>query len=317
MDQSTSSASSVPSHQRLGAKTAAATQPTEIDGVYQPCEGLESDPYRELRVRLDQKERVFWCWFAPRGRASSFSIALLEEFSMLQKAIRQRAVSNVPEDAGFDYMVLGSSCETAFNLGSDFALIHQLVHDRNRDGLRRYAELCVDVVRANAQSYDKSIVTIANVTGSCLSTGFEVALSCDVIIAEEDVQFGFPELRFGLFPGMGAINFLSRRLGWRQTEQFLLRGRTYSAKDLYNIGLVDRVVARGQGEAATRRFIKQHNTGIRASVESSGAMRYAHPFNNTEFDRIITLWVETAMRLSKRDLSQMLKVAERQNTSAH
>ena len=49
--------------------------------------------------------------------------------------------------------------------------------------------------------------------GECLGGGFEAALSSDVIVAEKSARFGFPEILFNLFPGMGAYSFLERKIG--------------------------------------------------------------------------------------------------------
>ena len=57
------------------------------------------------------------------------------------------------------------------------------------------------------------IVTISLVRGNALGGGFEIALSGDVIIAERSAMMGFPEILFNCFPGMGAFQTLSSRVG--------------------------------------------------------------------------------------------------------
>ncbi len=278
-----------------------------------PCiSKLETYPYKEIIVELDAAQRTFWCWFKPRGRAC-FSHALLDELRIMQAAIKDHETSDgVASGRGFDYMVVGSKSQGAFNLGGDLNLFYRLVRQTDRAALERYAKLCVDVVRDNAESYGKSIVTIAAVEGSCLGGGFEAALSCDVIIAESHVKFGFPEILFGLFPGMGAVNFLSRRLSKTQIDEVLLGGQTYSADAMREMGLVDQVVPTGHAHAATRRYIAHHQKRAQPQAAVCEALRCVSQYSDDEFDRITELWVETAMRLSDRDLNKMLKLTEAQ-----
>lgn len=280
-------------------------------GAFHDSAYLETYPYRELSVSLNVSERIFWCWFQPQGRAC-FSRALLEELRIMQNFIRHGRVDPTLKDLGFDYMVVGSKSPGVFNLGGDLRLFQHLVREGNRDALRTYAKLCVDVVRDNFDSYGQPIVTIANVEGSCLGGGFEAALSCDVVISEEHVKFGFPEILFGLFPGMGAVNFLSRRLSKQQLEELVAGGRTYEAREMQDLGLVDIVVASGGGEAATRRYIDDHKKRVRPHAAVCASLRAAQQFCDAEFETIIDLWVSTAMRLSDRDLRKMVRLADAQ-----
>lgn len=275
---------------------------------------LETYPYREISVELDRGRRTFWCWFKPSGRAC-FSTPLLEELRIMQAFIKARQTDDNGE-SGFDYMVVGSKSSGAFNLGGDLNLFNRLVRQKDKGALERYAKLCVDVVRDNADSYGKPIVTVAAVEGSCLGGGFEAALSCDVIIAETHVKFGFPEILFGLFPGMGAVNFLSRRLSKAQIDEVLLSGRTYSAKKMLDMGLIDEVVPTGCVVDATRRYITQHQKRAQPQAAVCEALRCANHYSAEEFDRITELWVQTAMRLSDHDLNKMLKLVEAQTRKA-
>ncbi len=280
-----------------------------------PIASLVTHPYEEILVDLDAEQRTFWCWFKPRGRAC-FSQPLLDELRIMQAFIKNQWPDHAPSDAEFDYMVVASKSPGAFNLGGDLSLFNRLVREKNRNELKRYAKLCVDVVRDNADSYGRSIVTIAAIEGSCLGGGFEAALSCDVIIAEDHVKFGFPEILFGLFPGMGAVNFLSRRLSKTQIDELLLSGRTYSAHMMHEMGLVDEVVPPGGAIEATRRYISQHQKRARPQAAVCEALRCARQFSVGEFERITDLWVETAMRLSDRDLNKMIKLVDAQMRKA-
>lgn len=276
-----------------------------------PAHQFETYPYRFIDVELDRAARTFWCWFKPRGRAC-FSLDLLHDLRTMQQLIRASHGAGTALTS-FDYMVVGSKSRGAYNLGGDLKLFYDLVTRGDRAALHAYAKLCVDVVRDNAASYGKPIVTIALVEGSCLGGGFEAALSCDVIIAEEHVKFGFPEIVFGLFPGMGAVNFLSERIDKFQIDELLLSGKTYSAAEMLERGLVDAVVPTGEGKAAVLNYIQRRQVRASSHAAVCEALRCARRIDNDAFDRITNLWVEAALNLSERDLNKMIKLASAQS----
>jgi len=91
------------------------------------------------------------------------------------------------------------------------------------------------------------LTTIAAVHGVTFGGGFELALLCDLIIADKMARFCFPELRLGLIPGFGGIPRLKRDLGNAVVRDLLLTGRSFNATKAQQIGLVSQVV--GEGEA--------------------------------------------------------------------
>ena len=101
------------------------------------------------------------------------------------------------------------------------------------------------------------MTSIALVQGDALGGGFEAALSATVLIAEESSRMGFPEILFNLFPGMGAFSFLSRKIGRRAAEEMITSGTIYSARQLYDMGVIDVLTPDGTGEAAVHGFIRK------------------------------------------------------------
>ncbi len=91
------------------------------------------------------------------------------------------------------------------------------------------------------------LTTIAAVHGVTFGGGFELALACDLIIADKTARFCFPELRLGLIPGFGGIPRLKRDLGNAVVRDLLLTGRSINATKAQNVGLVSQLA--GEGEA--------------------------------------------------------------------
>jgi enoyl-CoA hydratase/carnithine racemase len=93
---------------------------------------------------------------------------------------------------------------------------------------------------------------IASVFGFALGGGFELALSCDLVVAAEGTKLGLPEARVGLLPAGGGTQLLTRKTGPARAKELIYTGRRFDAAEGQALGLVQRVVPRSELEAATR-----------------------------------------------------------------
>jgi DSF synthase len=116
---------------------------------------------------------------------------------------------------------------------------------------------------------------------------------------------GLPEIMFNLFPGMGAYQLLSRRIGVRAAEELILSGRVLPAKKLHEMGIVDVLAKDGQGESAVQQWIaanRRRQNGMRAIF---GLRQVCNPVRRQELDAVVETWVDAALRLTERDLRMM------------
>lgn len=89
--------------------------------------------------------------------------------------------------------------------------------------------------------------TIAVLNGLAFGGGCELALTCDIRIAEAHVKVGLPEIKLGLFPGGGGTQRLPRLIGPSKAKELMFLGEPLSAEEALKIGLVNQVVESGKG----------------------------------------------------------------------
>ena len=213
-----------------------------------------------------------------------------------------------------NYYVVGSRVPGIFNLGGDLALFQLLIKSGERDALTHYARLCIDNLYPRIRNYNSAtMTTISLIQGDALGGGFEAALSGDMIVAEKSARFGFPEILFNLFPGMGAYSFLDRRIGQRGAEELIQSGSIYSAQQMLEKGVVDLVVEDGQGEAEIAALIERRRRSQNGLVALAQTRRRVHRIQYTELLDVVEIWVDSALRLTTRDLKLMNRLVSRQN----
>ena len=212
-----------------------------------------------------------------------------------------------------DFLVLASRMPGIFNLGGDLQHLIRLIEHKNRRELRWYARVCARGQYRRAINLEVPICTVALIQGDALGGGFEAALSHDVIIAERGARFGLPEVLFNMFPGMGAFSFLARRLGPMHAERIILSGKVYSAEELYEVGVVDRLVEDGTGIDAVQEFVSEYQRARHARQAVLKARKIITPVSLQELIDIADLWVETAMKLGPADLRKMNHLAKAQD----
>ena len=268
----------------------------------------------QLSAHYDPGNHAIWSRWTPSPRPS-FNLDLLNDLANFCRFVSDTEATIECEGTAMpvEYVVLASGAPGVFNLGGDLDLFLQLIARGDRTGLRNYGKACIDVLHRNYIGHGLPVTTVSLVQGECLGGGFEAALSSDIIIAERPSRFGFPEILFNLFPGMGAYSFLDRRVGRRVTEELLSAGKIYSADDMLALGVIDCVVDRGQGEAEVAAMVKRSGRSRNGLVGIARARRCVNGIAYQELMDVVHLWVDAALRLTSRDLKLMQRLVSRQN----
>lgn len=297
-------ASAIPLRGNDGYLPPESTQPRLVDPTPAALRHL-----RELESRYDPATRTLRTWIRPAGRPS-FTPTLLGDFEGWQAGITE---AFGPGKLPLDFLVLGSRAAGVWCFGGDLDLFQGMIRAGDRAGLAAYGHRCVAILHRNYTALDLPLLTVGLVQGQALGGGLEALLSFDFIIAERGTTFGLPEVMFGLFPGMGAHAFLTRRLGAAQAERIILGNRTYTAEEFYEMGLITQLAAPGEGEAELRTFLARSARRHGGLLGARKAMRRAQPLDLAELGDIVDLWADAALSLSENDLRLMSRLVSAQN----
>lgn len=270
---------------------------------------LEIEQPRHLKTHYDPKYKTSWCLMKGEPRPC-FTTQLLSEFHEYIRMLKQEMKESQQEK--YDFIVVGSDVDGVFNLGGDLNLFRNYIESNNRDALFNYAIRCIDILHENMNHLDCDLTTIALVQGDALGGGFEAALASNVVIAEKGVKMGLPEVLFNLFPGMGAYSLLSRRVGTSVAEKIILSGKLYTSNELYDMGVIDILAEKGEGEMEVYKYIK---AASRYSNSYNAIRKVRDICNKISYDELIDIakiWADAAFKLTDKDLKMMGRLVKRQ-----
>jgi enoyl-CoA hydratase/carnithine racemase len=221
----------------------------------------------------------------PANEIGSIMLAELEQFVAAFPEL-------VPETS---VCIISSARKHGFSAGADLReLYHGAAALPEKDRLTSVRTF-LERIHAVLNALDAApFVTIAAVHGICFGGGLELALACDLIIADKMARFAFPELRLGLIPGFGGIPRLKRDLGNAFVRDLLLTGRSVNASRAHAIGLASQVAA--EGEAL---YIAKSTAGqVRKfdAVTRAAAKKFIKPIPHDELRREIDLFCDLFAR---------------------
>ena len=267
-------------------------------------------------VRRMKKDSL---WLTVHADASNglhnFSPALLAELRGIIDGLARTggAWGSAGHTVDIGYLVVKSSDPEYFSVGGDLRHFRTCITEKLRKTLHAYSTQSFELLFDWSNLLKDRMTSISLVQGRALGGGFEMALSADYIVAEEQSTFGFPEIMFGLFPCTGAMSLLSRRISVVQAERMMTSNNIYTARELFAMGLIDEICPQGSGERAVEDYIARHAARQKSYLKvQQGRIRTA-PLDYIEGLQVVEDWVELAMNLSaeeKRALDMLIMMQE-------
>ncbi len=216
---------------------------------------------------------------------SSLTLTELEKFAVALPKLASSAHA----------LIIYSKQQAGFCAGADLRELFERGQKMDKSaalqGVREFLERIHAVMNAIDAA---SIPTIAAVHGVTFGGGFELALVCDMIVADRMARFCFPELRLGLIPGFGGIPRLKRDLGNAVVRDLLLTGRSFNVTKAQQIGLVSQIAAEGEALRVARGTASQMGKFDRTT--SAAAKAFVKPIPYDELKREIDIFCDLYSR---------------------
>ncbi|MFZ1169024.1 MAG: enoyl-CoA hydratase/isomerase family protein [Candidatus Sulfotelmatobacter sp.] len=217
----------------------------------------------------------------PCNELGSATLDELEKFAAALESMQAEAHS----------LIIYSEMKPGFCAGADLRELYQRAQAMEKaEAAKGVRDFLQRIHRVLNQIDAAPLTTIAAVHGVTFGGGFELALACDLIVADKMARFCFPELRLGLIPGFGGIPRLKRDLGNAVVRDLLLTGRSINATKAQQIGLVSQVVSEGEALRAARATAVQ--LGKFDPATAAAAKKFIKPIPQEELRREIDIFCE-------------------------
>ena len=217
----------------------------------------------------------------PCNEIGAQSLEELEHLASSLPALEQQAHA----------LIFYSKLGCGFSAGGDLRELYRGMQAMERKaalaGLREFHQRIHHVMNTLDAS---PLTTIAAVHGIVFGGGLELALVCDLIMADKTARFCFPELRLGIIPGFGGIPRLKRDLGNAVVRDLILTGRSFNATKAQQIGLVSQIVAEGEALRVARATAAQLGKFDRTTA--AAAKKFAKPIPYDELRQEIDIVCE-------------------------
>src|SRR5215470_14561498 len=190
-----------------------------------------------MGVSVEKRDRVASVTF-DRPPLNVLDLGLLRELD--------QALKSVSTASAVDVIVLRGGGQRAFSAGVD-------IKDHTTEKVPEMLDIVHGVIR---KLFALPQVTIALVQGVCLGGGCELASACDFILATEESSFATPEIHVGCYPPVALARF-SSLVGYHRAAEMILTGRSFSAREALDIGLITRVLPKEHFETGLNSLLEE------------------------------------------------------------
>ncbi|MBL7754756.1 MAG: enoyl-CoA hydratase/isomerase family protein [Chitinophagaceae bacterium] len=253
-----------------------------------------------LRVKIDEEYKILWVGIDLQDKLC-YSISFLDNLTHVKELI----VYLIKKE-NIKYVCAYSLNKGVWNLGGDLEYFVSCIRNNNKKALKEYAYKCIDLVYNYNSNYEMDVISACIVQGNAYGGGFESALSGNYIIAEESARFSFPEVIFGTFPGMGAYSFLTKKVGFNKANEIINSNKTYTSKEIFDLGIIDKVCDDGMGVAQMNMDIIK---GKLTEINNNPFKNICNKVSKQELLDVVDVWIEKAFNLSDTNLNRMIKIA--------
>lgn len=265
----------------------------------------------EVQLAYEPEIQTLWVTIKPELKPV-FTLQLLDSLGKVQQAIM--ALWGAPEQyhrAPVRFLAF-RGVGPFFTLGGDLDFYLDCLAKNDRAALAEYAKLSIEGAVANASGLNGLVVTMSTIHAKAIGGGIDAPRSCNIMIAEEQASFVYPEIKFNHFP-ITAVAILSRRMGARAAEQMLLSGEELSANAFMAAGGLEAVVPSGTGEAWIRKYAADSLPVHAAKTALFSAFNRRAGDLREELAHLGEIWTNCMLRLNPSAISKLQRIAQTQD----
>jgi DSF synthase len=266
----------------------------------------------EVSLRYDPKTEAVWVYGKPKD-CPCLTVSLLQQLHEVQtELIDYFRQENMKPKTPVKFLIYASQTPEIYSFGGNIEAIIDVIEKHDRDAIEYCAQIAIKSMYLNAMNLHLPLQTITLIEGAAMGGGFEAALSCGAIIAEEQSTFGLQQMRFNMLPGSGIYSFLARKVGMKYADEIIMGTQIYSAKEMLKMGAVDRVARRGEGLKEANAYMRSYRRSFEAMQALHAAKLRYRPFAFEELEYMAQLWVDSLMKLEPSHLQMLKKVTDAQ-----
>jgi DSF synthase len=270
----------------------------------------EAGQLRQVELSYEPPTKTLWITLAPEPKPV-FTYDMLCSINAVHGAVHKLWGSSEKYNSSPIRFLAFRGRGAVLTLGGDLDFYLDCLARGDRAALSEYARVSVEGVCWNASSVRGTAITLAIVQGKAFGGGIDAPCSCNIVIAENQARFSYPEVKFNHFP-ITAVSVLSRRAGPRHAHRILSTGDEFSAEQFEGLGLLDATVPKGEGESWLRRYAKETLAIHSARLALFCAFHRCAGDLYEELLPLAQMWTESMMRLNPMQISRLQRLAQAQ-----
>lgn len=284
--------------------------------LLESCEVIDAIRYKagflpEVEIAYESAIKTLWVTIRPELKPV-FTLQLLDSLVKIQSAIS--ALWGAPDQyhrAPVRFLAFRGT-GPFFTLGGDLDFYLDCLAKNDRAALAEYARLSAEGAIWNTGGLNGLVVTLSTIHAKAIGGGIDAPRSCNVMIAEEQASFVYPEIKFNHFP-ITAVAILSRRMGPRAAEKLLMSGEEMSAQEFMEAGGLEAVVPTGTGEAWIRKYCADALPIHAARTALFTAFNRRAGDLRDELSHLGQIWTDCMLRLNPSAISKLQRIAQTQD----
>jgi DSF synthase len=280
--------------------------PEEVIGAIR----REAGVLPQLEVSYEPAIKTVWLTLCPQPKPV-FTLDLLNSLNAVQRAIW--ALWGKPENYASSPVRFVVLCGDGpiLTLGGDLDFYLDCLARGDRAGLHEYARASVEAVCWSASSLRGAAISLAVVQGKAFGGGIDAPCSCNLVVAEAQSSFSYPEVKFNHFP-ITAVSVLTRRVGQRTAKRILTSAKEFTAEQFEGMGALDAVVPEGEGRNWVRSYAAETLPMHSARLSLYTAFHRVAGNFEEELKPLAQMWADSMMRLNPMQISRMQRLAQAQ-----